>query len=97
MVLDCKANVNDLPLNILPTDPSLENMLVPVPWVLSPALGYSVSAPPGTCRERSGESYDLVDGLVDSAGQLLVFGRRVGTLLERLCGVISVHCSDIIY
>ena len=33
-----------VPLNILPTAPSLENMLVPVPCVLSPADGFFVSA-----------------------------------------------------
>jgi len=32
-----------VPLNIDPTAPSLENMLVPVPVVFSPAAGYSMS------------------------------------------------------
>ena len=54
---------NFIPLNIDPTAPSFEKMLVPVPEVFSPAAGYvppSIS-PSFDARGRFRATYSLLD------------------------------------
>ncbi len=78
-------------MNIEPIAPSLENMLVPVPVVFSPAAG---------CRQlvflaygivRASRAYGLIGGLVNATCEVLVLQCAVGALLEGFGTAVSVH------